>query len=79
MKEIKRQAKDAASVITLGASNKAEQELEKLTPDIPKPEEVEPAPVADDASLKIANRRKAAKRRSGGRAGTVLTEGSTIG
>lgn len=79
MKEIKRQAKDAASVISLGATNRAEQAVDELMPDIPQPEEVKLAPIADDESLKLANRRKAAKRRSGGRVGTLLTEGSTLG
>lgn len=51
-----------------------------LTPEIPKlPDEPEMAPVADDQVLSLANKRKAAKRRSGGRAGTILTEGSTLG
>ena len=76
MKEIKRQAKDTVSVMTLGASNKAGQ---VLNPNIPQPEDPKVAPVADDEASKMANRRKAAKRRAGGRAGTILTEGSTLG
>ena len=76
-KKIERAGKDMLSVATLGASNYIDK---KLNPDLPDlPEEPEKAPVADDAVLKIANKRKAAKRRSGGRAGTILTEGSTLG
>ena len=78
-KEVKRGAKDLTSVVTLGASNRAEQLIDDLTPDIPTAEEPELAPVADDDALSLANKRKAAKRRRGGRAGTILTEGSTLG
>ena len=75
--EVKRQTKDLASVFTLGTSNYLEK---TLNPDLPGlPGEPEVAPVADDEALKLANRRKAARRRSGGRAGTLLTEGSVLG
>ena len=76
-KEIKRVAKDSLSVVTLGASNYVDK---ALNPNLPKPPDApEVAPVADDQALGLANKRKAAKRRMGGRAGTVLTEGSTLG
>lgn len=78
-KEVKRQTKDLTSVMTLGASNRGEQFVDDLTPDLPTAGEPEVAPVADDDALSLANKRKAAKRRRGGRAGTILTEGSTLG
>jgi hypothetical protein len=76
-KEIERATKDVASVATLGKSNYIKNKLMPDTPDLP--DEPEGAPVADDDAIKTANRRKAAKRRSGGRAGTILTEGSKLG
>lgn len=74
--ELERIGKDTLSVATLGASNYIDK---TLNPNIPKPEEVKLAPVADDKAISLANKRKAAKRRAGGRAGTILTEGSTLG
>ncbi|MDC0600122.1 hypothetical protein OAO65_02310 [Flavobacteriales bacterium] len=76
MKDIKRAGKDALSVATLGASNYVDK---TLNPDIPTIEEPDAAPVADDQAISLANKRKAAKRRQGGRAGTILTEGSKLG
>lgn len=77
MDEVKRGAKDVVSVATLGASNYLEKTLNPNLPGLPGEPEV--APVADDEALRLENRRKAARRRSGGRAGTLLTEGSTLG
>lgn len=69
-----------AVIATGGISEAARAASKALTPDLPDlPDAPEIAPVADDESLKIANRRKSAKRRSGGRAGTILTEGSNLG
>ena len=76
-KEIKRIGKDTLSVSTLGASNYLDK---TLNPNLPKlPDAPEAAPVADEQAVSLANKRKAAKRRAGGRAGTILTEGSTLG
>lgn len=76
-KKIKRAGKDALSVVTLGASNYIDK---TLNPDMPSlPDEPEAAPVADDQAVSLANKRKASKRRAGGRAGTILTEGTTLG
>ena len=76
-KKIKRVS---TAIATGGLSEVAKAGKDALTPDLPEgPDTPEIAPVADDEALKIANRRKAAKRRSGGRAGTILTEGSTLG
>lgn len=58
------------------------KQVDKIVPDITEAKELletEEAPVADDSAVKIANRRKASRRRAGGRAGTILTEGSTLG
>ena len=75
--KIKRAMKDVASVVTLGASNTAEQ---MLNPDMPSlPDAPELAPVADDEAISLANKRKQSKRRQGGRAGTILTEGTSLG
>jgi hypothetical protein len=75
-RELERIGSDTLSVATLGASNYIDK---KLNPNLPKPEEVKVAPVADDQALSVANKRKAARRRAGGRAGTILTEGSKLG
>ena len=76
-KELERVASDALSVVTLGASNYIDK---ALNPNLPEPPaEPEKAPVADDAALKLSNKRKSSRRRAGGRAGTILTEGSTLG
>lgn len=75
-KKIERIAKDFTSVISGGASNKVRQ---TLNPDVPQPEETQVAPVVDDKAVRVANRRKAARRAAGGRAGTVLTQGDTLG
>lgn len=46
---------------------------------LPQPTEPEAAPVPDDEELARAARRKEARRAKAGRAGTLLTEGSTLG
>lgn len=77
MDEVKRVSKDTLNVMTLGTSGYIDKTLNPELPGLPKKPEV--APVADDAATRLENRRKAARRRSGGRAGTILTEGSTLG
>ena len=66
----------------IGSSKPGTGDLLSKAVSIVKGEKVEEdpvAPVVDDELLKTVNRRKAAKRRSGGRAGTILTEASTLG
>lgn len=75
-KKVKRMSKDALSVTTLGVSNYVDK---KLNPDMPDPEEPKVAPVADDSAIDLANKRKAAKRKTAGRVGTILTEGNSLG
>ena len=76
-KQIEKAAKSTLNVMTLGASDAIG---DALNPDLPKlPDAPEVAPVADDQAIGLANKRKASKRRKGGRAGTMLTEGSTLG
>jgi hypothetical protein len=76
-KKIERIGKDALSVATLGTSNYISKTLNPDMPDLPAAPEV--APVADDQAISLANKRKSAKRRTAGRAGTILTEGSKLG
>lgn len=76
-KKIERAGKDWLSIGTLGASNYIGKALNPNQPEPPDAPEV--APVADDKAVSLANKRKAARRRAGGRAGTVLTEGTTLG
>lgn len=52
---------------------------DKLNPNTAKPIRDKNAPVVNDESTLLENKRKAARRRAGGRAGTILTEGSTLG
>ena len=76
-KAIKRAGKDILSLTPAGQGVKMADEV--LNPDVPTIEEPDVAPVADDQAISLANKRKAAKRRQGGRAGTILTEGSKLG
>lgn len=75
-KELERITKDTVSLMSLGATNYASK---TLNPDLPKPDEPDVAPVADDEATKRAARRKASMRSRAGRAGTMLTEESTLG
>ena len=76
-RKLKRVGKDALSIATLGTSNYIDNVLH---PDLPKqPGAPDPAPIADDEEVARANKRKAARRSKAGRAGTVLTEGGSLG
>ena len=86
-KKIKSAAKGLLSFHTGGLSTAAEEtgkavgrQLDKLNPDLPEQPNVLTAPVADDQALQKANKRALARKRSKrGRAGTMLTEESTLG
>ena len=80
-KKVKKGLSTVTNVITLGGYNKAKKEIKKLTdPEMPEAAKApETAPVADDAAVRTANRRRAAARAKSGRAGTLLTEGNTLG
>ena len=76
-KKVKRIAKDALSVFTGGASNYIDK---KLNPDLPAQPGTPTAPVADEEALLKANRRALARKfAKRGRAGTMLTEGTSLG
>jgi hypothetical protein len=62
---------------TLGMSNKVKNYLDPTIP--PPPGAPAVAPVADDKAIQVANRRRMAGRASKGRAGTMLTQGDTLG
>ena len=71
--------KKVASVATFSVSNWIGQQLNPDMPELPNNGKPSVAPVPDDAGKKIANRRKAAARKKGGRAGTMLSDTSKLG
>jgi len=76
-KKVKRIAKDYLSIQTLGLSNVIDK---KLNPDLPEQPTIPTAPVADEEALQKANRRALSRKRAGrGRAGTLLSEGTSLG